>query len=509
MKYGAFVIAALAACSPSDREAPRDAAVDAVDAQPDALDAYVDLCKVPPDPDDTVTCHEHAPAGSFEAEIQWTWMGPPGFTRSIVTPLVANLTDDNGDGAIDLCDTPDIVVVASPNSGQPGTPGRIFLLDGKTGAQELEIMTAVDATVTPALGDLDHDGVAEIVTVDHDGKILIFDHSGALKIGPAGQWAGSFNSGAIALADLDHDGEVEILAGNTVFDHEGVVKWTAPGTQAFAPATTAADLDGDGYMEVVLGSAAYHYDGTLYWDSGIGAGFPQVANLDGDPEPEILVTNQTGLSVLEHNGVIKYEDARPTPGITGLLTWIRPAAVHDFDGDGTAEYAMCSQFHFSVFNADSSIKWTTPVSDDTGIAGATAFDFLGDGSSEATFADEKTMFVFGPAGTPLFSIPRTSGTLIEYPVVADVDNDGSAEIVLVSNTYPGLPQAPTVQVIKDRLDRWMPARRIWNEHTYHVTNVREDGTIPRNEVPSWKRLNTFRTNAQRSGPFVCQPPPLR
>jgi hypothetical protein len=28
--------------------------------------------------------------------------------------VVANLTDDNGDGAIDLCDTPDIVVPAYP-----------------------------------------------------------------------------------------------------------------------------------------------------------------------------------------------------------------------------------------------------------------------------------------------------------------------------------------------------------------------------------------------------------
>ena len=72
----------------------------------------------------------------------------------------------------------------------------------------------------------------------------------------------------------------------------------------------------------------------------------------------------------------------------------------------------------------------------------------------------------------------------------------------------GLTASPTVQVIRDRQDRWIQARRIWNQHTYHVTNVREDGTIPQYEKNSWEQLNTFRTNAQISGSGVCQPPIL-
>jgi hypothetical protein len=65
-------------------------------------------------------CDEEAPPNSFEPEIQWAWTGPNGEPYSIVTPLVANLTDDNGDGEIDLCDVPDVVVVASTSSGAPG-----------------------------------------------------------------------------------------------------------------------------------------------------------------------------------------------------------------------------------------------------------------------------------------------------------------------------------------------------------------------------------------------------
>ena len=89
--------------------------------------------------------------------------------------------------------------------------------------------------------------------------------------------------------------------------------------------------------------------------------------------------------------------------------------------------------------------------------------------------------------------------------IAVIDNDGSAEIVVVSNMY-GNMSSPTVQVIRDKEDRWIQARRIWNQHTYHVTNVREDGTIPQFEPPAWKSLNTFRTNAQIESGGLCEPP---
>ena len=41
---------------------------------------------------------------------------------------------------------------------------------------------------------------------------------------------------------------------------------------------------------------------------------------------------------------------------------------------------------------------------------------------------------------------------------------------------------------------------------HHFTNVREDGTIPKFEPPSWKQLNTYRTNSQIEGGGLCKPP---
>ena len=73
--------------------------------------------------------------------------------------------------------------------------------------------------------------------------------------------------------------------------------------------------------------------------------------------------------------------------------------------------------------------------------------------------------------------------------------------------WNGMGDTPALQVIRDVEDRWIPARRIWNQHTYHVTNVREDGTIPQVEPQHWKLLNTFRTQAQIENGGLCQPEP--
>ena len=97
---------------------------------------------------------------------------------------------------------------------------------------------------------------------------------------------------------------------------------------------------------------------------------------------------------------------------------------------------------------------------------------------------------------------RTSGTLFEYPSIADVDNDGSAEILVV-----GYSSVPAIRVFGDVTDGWVSARRIWNQHSYHVTNVREDGSIPQIEPPNWQTLNTFRAQAQIADDgATCLPP---
>ncbi|MBK8235774.1 MAG: VCBS repeat-containing protein [Deltaproteobacteria bacterium] len=466
-------------------------------------------CAADPDMAGIGECRHVAPPDSFEADVQWSWSGERGDVYSYVTPLVANLTDDNADGTIDLCDIPDIVVVAT---AQLGAAGYIYILDGAAGTVHTRITAPVSQLVTPALGDLDGDRVPELITVENgtEGRVVAFRADGT----PA--WTSTtmvrYQTGeeAVALGDLDNDGDVEVVFGDVILDHDGqlVVDF---GLSLHTQVPTLADMDDDDDLEIVLDHRVFHHDGTLLWDAvpgglpGSSGGYPQVADLDDDPEPEVLLTAGTGLAMFEHDGAIKYLNLNPTgdPG-----SWARPATVHDFDGDGISEFASSSRSHYSVFEGDASIVWTAAVQDLSGDAGGTAFDFLGDGSAEAMYADEKSNLVYDSVGAVLLQTPRTSRTNVEYPVVADVDNDGSAEIVVVSNdSFDGAPPTPTVQVIRDAQDRWIQARRVWNQHTYHVTNVREDGTIPQVEAHHWEELNTFRTNAQIEGGDLCMPHP--
>jgi hypothetical protein len=468
-------------------------------------------CKVIDDMDAIPECDMKAPPDSFEPQVQWSWPGQDGYTSSFVTPLVANFTDDDDNGEIDLCDVPDVLVTAF------GAGGRMFVLDGATGTVHFAIEDPVSRWTTPAIGDIDGDGQVEIVAAQGDGPgqdspIVAFEHDGTPKWTSSGAWDGpSTMNGSLSIADLDNDGQPEIVAGNLILDHDGATEiefdhYPNP-TLGWRPsAATAHDLDGDEDLEVVLGVTAYHHDGSIYYqhiDDFEYSGFPQVGDLDDDGQPEILLTTKNGISMLEHDGSIKLKDVRPTGDDTSHLNWSRPAAIHDFDGDGAADFALSSGSKYSVYRGDASIVWTMPVSDLSGIASGTAFDFLGDGVAEAEYLDEQKLFIFdGATGDVVLMSDRGSPTIVEYPTVVDVDDDGSAEILVVSTQG-----APTLQVIKDVDDRWIQARRIWNQHTYHVTNVREDGTIPQFEPPHWELLNTFRTNAQIENGGTCSPMP--
>lgn len=497
----------------------------------------VDPCKVPPDDDDATPsiCEEQAPPDSFSPAVQWEWTAPPGdsgslFSGSFITPLVGNFTDDNSDGAIDLCDVPDIVVSAVQSctygSGELvlQATGWLHLLSGDDGAEKLTFGAAVDAFVSPAFGDIDGDGLPELLAADPAGHLVAFEHDGTLKwTSPNVAGYRSHFSAAqcttVAIYDVDAQGLPEIVFGYEVYDASGNRLWGIPGDAAEFDGTywcvtpTAADLDGDGQLEVLFGHATYRANGTPYWQlSSFPPAHPHVANLDVDPEPEVFLTNTNGITIVEHDGAIKFGPVRPTDPNPAPNCWGKPAVVHDFDGDGAANIAAATCTDYSVYTVGATgltAHWSANVQDYSGLATATAFDFLGDAVAEAIYADETQIYVFdGVTGAVSLTSPRQSGTLIEYPVVADVDNDRSAEIVYVSNYQQGTSGA-TVTVLRDAQDRWIPARRIWNQYSYHVTNVREDGTIPTVMKKSWQQLNTFRTNSQVSTTGDCIPEPPR
>ena len=139
------------------------------------------------------------------------------------------------------------------------------------------------------------------------------------------------------------------------------------------------------------------------------------------------------------------------------------------------------------------------ISDRTSnFTGAVAFDLNGDGEVEIIYRDEYFLRIYrGADGVLLAKTPVGSATWAEEPVVADVDNDGHADIIVSSDFFRQASDDTGIIVFQDVANKWKRTRRIWNQHSYHVTNVNEDATIPVNESAHWlvPGLNAFRTNA--------------
>ncbi len=484
-----------------------------------------DPCHVPPDngSDNAPQCTAPpAPPNSFDPVTKWTWTEPSTAQASestfgsMVIPLVADMVDTNGDGQVNLCDTPSVIVTTG--GGQPDALGFVWMLSGDKGALQAQFDGNVDASLTPALGDLDGDGIAEVVFENTSGNVVIYDNKGHIKFTGDKSPYGHYYA-AIAIYDLDGLGKPAIIAGSSVFSNQGKLLWSntfASQADSFGDtgtAPTVADLDGDGFPEVIFSNATYHHDGTLYWKSADGiSGMPQVADLNGDGLPEVFMARADGLQVLAHDGTQLMAPLSSFDPNTGFTCWHKPGAIGDFDGTGHPSLMDGSCAHFGIWHVGPSalsLLWSQPIADPSGVAGSTAFDFLGRGIADAVYGDQGNLWVYdGKTGSLEFSEVRNSGTLIEFPVVADCDNDGSADILVVSNNNGSSGvYKHTLEVFQDSQKRWAPTRRIWNQHAYHVTNVREDGTIPAHMKPSWKYLNTFRTNAQIQPGGDCAPPP--
>ena len=174
----------------------------------------------------------------------------------------------------------------------------------------------------------------------------------------------------------------------------------------------------------------------------------------------------------------------------------------DFDGDGEPEVGVAGLGAYTMFDTDGTVVWSNPTEDDSSSrTGSAVFDFEGDGISEVVYADEHDLFVYsGPDGAILLDeTGHASGTLYEYPLIADVDNDGSTEIVLASNDY-GIAGWQGITVIGDLNDSWAPARPVWNQYAYHITNVDGDSGIPATQQENWLSWNNFRAAGSEQGP---------
>ena len=431
------------------------------------------------------------PGEPLQVKLKWAWTSSTTLPDSLNVLNSPAIIDLNGDG------TPDIVFGSTTSRGGANVEvGQLRAIDGKTGGELFTVTNRnINVASSVAVGDIDGDGKPEIVACDATGdRLVTFEHDGTFK------WQSpqleQVNWGSPSLADLDQDGVPEIIIGRQVLNSDGTLRWTGTGGRAYisGPLSLVSDIDLDGHLDIVAGNTVYSFDGQIEWQNNIPDGFNAVGNFDTDPQAEVVLVSSGSVYLFNYDGTFIWGPvAIPGGGQGG------PPTIADFDGDGQPEIGVAGARRYVVFETDGSIKWQAVTQDaSSNVTGSSVFDFEGDGAAEVVYRDELKLRVYkGSDGTVLFETPMSSCTWYEYPLVADVDNDGHAEIVVGANNNCSLGPQRGIYVFADQNNRWVATRKIWNQHSYHITNVNEDGTIPRQEAANWllPGLNNFRLNS--------------
>jgi hypothetical protein len=323
---------------------------------------------------------------------------------------------------------------------------------------------------SPVIADIDADGQNEIVFGHQDGTVRAYEGDGTLKwatravpdvnpgLGCTAQTTASAVDSSPAVADIDEDGVPEVIVGvgstwvanqnggvvvfngatgarewGTSIDRDTDDVWDNTGSpdgwcEAVFSTPAIGDVDGDGHLDIVFAS----------WDFYIWAvdrtgtplpGFPfnnddtvwssaALFDIDGDDDVEIFIGGDTTPGgYYDHlGGVFRALDWTPS-GVVNL--WNAEAnevfhsspAIGDINGDGRPEavvgtgdnwYQECGGGHPQCGPGDGSDH-------------ARVFAFhLDDGST-----------------VPGFPV-STGGTVIGSPALGDVDKDGQLEVVLGS-----------------------------------------------------------------------------
>lgn len=442
-------------------------------------------------------CTQDFPTGdiTFEAVEKWRRN-----VSTLTVPIAGPLIDTNEDGIVNEQDEVIVIYTIAPGfiDTASGPIEAVRGIDGQLMWTSDDILFR--SSFNPTIGDIDADGFPEVISASPDGGLIVLNgQDGSLKWSndlPGDDGANFY--GNVYLADLEGDGSPEVVTRNSVFDGSGNLLFqygTDIGSNN-AVKPIVFDYDLDGLQEIYVNGHIYDHKGQLVFESEELGNALAIGNFDDDPLPEFVQRFTTGLSLIDTDGTEIWRVTFPDSGGGVPL-------IADFDGDGEPEIGVAAVNNYWALDTDGSFLWDspTPMTDHNGRMGSSAFDFDGDGAFEILLADQNDFrIISGATGEVLFiDTEHSSPTLFEYPVVADIDGDSRAEVLVVSTT-------PSVglRAFEEKNDNWYPARNVWNQYDFTITNINSDNSIPTNPIPSWLDHNSFR--ATNSGQCSVDPP---
>ncbi|HEY2930776.1 MAG TPA: VCBS repeat-containing protein [Acidobacteriota bacterium] len=354
----------------------------------------------------------------------------------------------------------------------------------------------------PAVGDLDNDGVKEIVVGTKGRKLYVINAGGTILAG----WPVTLPAevvGCPAIGDIDGDGFADVVVsfkGTTDPTGSGGVRaytrtagliWSVTTGDANADglpdgvysSPAIGDVDGDGRNDVVFGSFDFNVyvitrDGTALagWpkflrDTTFSS--PALADLKGDGKLEIIIGCDThaegppfntpdggGLHVFLPNG-------QEMPGFPRFVnqTIMSSPAVGDIDGDGRPDIVVGGGTFYTTpgvgkqvyaFRCDGTNLpgWPVNVADQVFNSPALG-DLDKDGKLDVVIADNSAnIYAFRFNGTQIFTSIKPKDFFgnsfnASNPIVADVDGDGNLDILVATNTEIAVISSTGVQITDD------------------------------------------------------------
>ena len=359
---------------------------------------------------------------------------------------------------------------------------------------------------SPAIGDIDGDGYQEIVIAGMDRRLHAWHHDGSYVNGwPIGRdrnlWRGGISSPA--LADIDADGVLEILVGTNDYarpacpnpyhfyalegDGSFVPGFPIETSQNIASSPAVGDLDGDGWLDIVVGTGSFNEscgqdaDGhkVYAWDrngnplpgwpratAGNMETSPAIGDLDGDGESRGCHWLSRYHNIPCHYLYAWHGDGTPVTGFPilaeGRFLQRQGPILADVEGDGMVEILMASGLEVIVVEANGSINRSlTRRANFWRLGGLTVADIDGDQLLETVVLDrtneeQAALRIWQESGSVTGQIPwpmfqrnpeRTSLQPALFTINGEVRGERNAALsnisVLLKNNRTGAQRTTT------------------------------------------------------------------